>query len=177
MLTQVPMSDPIWDTVSDVLQKSWPNMCICWIEKNENNALMESYVIRKERMIAMRGESNVKEMTLFHGTKEASVDAICQNGFQVSMNRVSAYGKGTYFSPSAQMSNGYTDKSKNTEMSYMFVCKVLFGKCKVGTSNETIDTILYDNTVNTLKNPTIITTPYDDGAYPEYIVAYYKNAV
>ena len=177
MLTQVPMSDPIWDTVSDVLQKSWPNMCICWIEKNENNALMEFYVIRKERMIAMRGESNVKEMTLFHGTKEASVDAICQNGFQVSMNRVSAYGKGTYFSPSAQMSNGYTDKSKNTEMSYMFVCKVLFGKCKVGTSNETIDTILYDNTVNTLKNPTIITTPYDDGAYPEYIVAYYKNAV
>lgn len=176
MRSHVPMSDSIWDSVSDKLQESWPNMCICWIEKNENAELWNRYLTQKELLEALRGEKKIKEMSLFHGTKVHSIDPICKDGFKVSLNRVSAYGKGTYFSSSAQMSSSYTDTSRSDEMSYMFVCKVLVGKCKIGRSNEELDTMLYDNTVNTLKSPTIITTPYDNGAYPEYIVAFYKNA-
>lgn len=171
----VPMSDSIWDTVSNILTKSFPNMCICWIEKNNNIPLYNKYMLQKESLIQKRGEKNIFEKQLFHGTKYNFVDNICDEGFKVDMNRISAYGKGTYFSTSAQMSSGYTDKANN-EMSYIIVCKVLVGKYKIGVNNETVNTDLYDNTVNNLKNPTIITSPYDNGAYPEYVVAYYKNA-
>lgn len=172
----VPMSDPIWNIVAITLKKSYPNMCICWIEKNKNDQLEQQYQELKDKLIDLRGSEVITEKHLFHGTKVEYIDSICESGFKVERNRTSAFGKGTYFSTIATMSSNYTNTSIINEMSYMFVCKVIVGNCKVGTNNEIVNTNFYDNTVNKLVNPTIITTPYDVGAYPEYIVAFYKKA-
>ena len=172
----VSVSDPIWDRVSVVLSADYPKMCICWIERIDNPEVRAAYEARRQAMRAARGAERVSERVLFHGTKAHSVDGIVREGVAVGCNRVSAFGIGTYFATSAAMSAGYTDVLTETEMSYMFVCNVLVGVTKVGTGNETLDVTRYDNTTNLSVSPSIYTTPYDDGAFPEFIVGFYKRA-
>jgi len=172
----VSLSDPIWDRVSRVLEADYPAMCICWIERIDNPAVRAAYEARRQAIQQARG--HVSERVLFHGTKAHAVDAIVRDGFRVACNTVSAWGRGTYFATSAAMSAGYTDVREATEMSYMFVCNVLVGRCKTGVPNETVDVAVYDNTSNVATGEigSIVTTPYDDGAYPEYLVGFYKNS-
>lgn len=176
MRTVVPMSDPIWDTASKVLLTDYPKMCICWIERINNPEVREAYADRREAMREQIGTENVHERVLFHGTKANHIDDIVRDGFKVALNRVSAYGIGTYFATSAAMSASYTDVAYSSEMSFMFVCNVLVGRCAAGHHKATLDTRLYDNTTNDRLNPTIFTTPTDDRAFPEYLVAFYKRA-
>ena len=172
--TRVPLSNPIWEYVSSIIELTYPQMCICWIDKIENIDLIEQYNIRKSMIKEKRGF--VEELTLFHGTKGDNVNSIIKYGFLTDMNKVSGYGVGTYFSTSSKISSFYS-KNKKSELSYMFVCKVLVGKTKCGMVNENIDINLYDNTINRENRPDIYTTPYDDGAYPEFLIAFYKNNV
>ena len=171
-LSRLPLSDPIWEYVSKILELTYPEMCICWIDKIDNPTLKTNYESRK--LLIQQSRGFVEEMTLFHGTSDANAQDIVKEGFQPSFNRTSVYGIGTYFSTSSKISSFYS-RFNNTDMSYLFVCKVLVGKTKIGVANEILDVTQYDNTVNTTKNPTIYTTPYDNGAYPEYLVAFYKN--
>ena len=170
---RVNLSDPIWEYVASILEVNYPNMCICWIERIQNPSLQEKYKKRKDQIQFKRG--SVEEMTLFHGTKETNLKSIMKNGFLINMNTTSAYGLGTYFSTSSRLSSFYS-KSNTYELSYMFVCKVLVGATKCGMHNEKLNTDKYDNTVNRMDRPDIYTTPYDDGAYPEYLVAFYKTS-
>lgn len=170
--TRVSLSDPIWAYVSSIIELTYPEMCICWIDKINNSKLYEEYQKRKDIIKHKRGF--VDELTLFHGTRDSAVTSIIKHGFMSDLNVTSAYGIGTYFSTSSKISSFYS-KNSSTELSYMFVCKVLVGKTKIGLQNETINIKEFDNTINTKEKPTIYTTPYDDGAYPEYLVAFYKN--
>jgi hypothetical protein len=118
-------------------------------------------------------EPTIKE--LFHGTRDAAaVGPICSSGFDCSLNRASAYGRGTYFATNARMSAAYMG-SDEYELGYMFICDVLVGKCCVGTSGSHIDTKKYDNAVNSLSNPSIYVTPYHKGAFPKYVVSFYTE--
>lgn len=176
----VPTSDGIWDRVSKVLLADYPQMCICWIERIGNPAVRAAYDARRlamEAAAASTGGVPPTERVLFHGTKADRIDAIVRDGFKVALNRVSAYGIGTYFATSAALSAHYTDVSSRDEMSYMFVCRVLIGRIATGqTRNGILDTAQFDNTSNGGANPTIFTTPTDDRAFPEYLVAFYKKA-
>ena len=169
----VTLSNPTWDEISSALRLHYPNMCICWMDSIQNNALKTKYEKRKETIKLARKQ--VTEMRVYHGTKAGNVESIIENGFQTSHNRTCAYGIGTYFSNDANMSSFYTNMDKS-ELSYMFVCKLLVGNIKVGVHAEEVDTSKYDNTMNLPENAKIYTTPYDDGAFPEYIIAFYKNA-
>jgi poly [ADP-ribose] polymerase 10/14/15 len=126
---------------------------------------MES--IRSER-------TEVKEMQLFHGTNEHLINVIANEGFDPTKNTRAAYGYGTYFAKNASYSSNYMQTStKNSGITYMFLADVLVGKLdKYKLAYNTG----YDNNVDNLTNPTIITTPYANGAYPRYIIAFHKNA-
>lgn len=168
----VPLGDPIWDEISVALREHYPNMCICWIDKVINDKVQYAYEEKKEAIREHR--ESVKEIRVFHGTKHAYVSNIVKYGFMVDRNITSAFGKGTYFSNEAKMCSSYTNLDRG-ELSYMFVCKLLVGKVKLGSNNEKHDGT-YDNTVNNIDKPTIWTTPYDNGAFPQFLVAFHKNA-
>jgi hypothetical protein len=158
-----------------MIRKSYPNSCILYVEEIVNEELLERYQEKKTELQGLRGEHRVKELQLFHGTKHTNINSIAGFGFSKEFNKTSAYGKGTYFSTKAMYSRTYTDND-NTDVSYMFICDVLVGNCTVVTGPREINTELYDNSVDNLSNPTIYVSPYDDGCYPRYLVAFHKNA-
>lgn len=163
----VEMSEPIYDIISKRIRESFPQSCICWIEEIINPSLREAYEARKSKI--------GNEQQLFHGTSENAVNAIAGGGFDPSYNTVSAYGKGTYFARDASYSYNYMKTQKNG-ISYMFLCDVLVGRSCLGSNGAVINTEKYDSSVNSLEKPTIFVTPYADGAYPKYIIAFHKTA-
>lgn len=171
----ITMANPIFDELSKYIENSYPNACILYIDEVINEKLAKQYETRKAYLISKRGAENIKEMRLFHGTKAGVIDTIAENGFQKKYNKVSAFGKGTYFSTTATYSKDYSDRD-NKEVSYMFVCDVLIGNCTVVNGPNELNTKSYDNSVNSAVNPTIYVTPYDDGCLPRFLIAFYKNA-
>jgi len=171
----VSLSSKIYDDITKLIRISYPNACVLYMDEILNDILLSQYHQRKTIIEELRGKENVREIMLFHGTKVECINNIATNGFMKCFNKVSAYGKGTYFSTKASYSSHYTDKD-NTDVSYMFVCDVLVGKCVVVNGPKEIDLTLYDNSVNNITTPDIYVTPYDDGAYPRYLVAYHKKA-
>lgn len=174
-LTPVSLSDPTYDAISDVLYKTYPNACILWIEKVDNPKLEAAYQARKLDIQQKRGKGVVTEKTLYHGTAEANVKNIIDNGFDPECNVVSAYGIGTYFATQALLSSRYA-KPLADEVSFMICASVLVGKCAMGTNKGVIDISRFDNSVNSLSDPTIIVTPYKDGCVPRYVIAFHRSA-
>ncbi len=171
----VSLSAKVYDDITNNIQKSFPNACVLYVDEVINDELYSKYTARKISVEEARGVDNVKELSLFHGTKANCINSIARDGFLTSYNKASAYGKGSYFSTTALYSRSYTDKD-DTEVSYMFVCDVIVGNCTVINGPNNIDTKVFDNSINIVNNPTIYVTPYDDGAYPRYLVAFHKNA-
>ncbi len=158
-----------------MIRNSYKNACILYIDEIINEELLSKYQQRKSYIEEIRGKENVFEHQLFHGTKVDCINNIATNGFMKQFNKTSAYGKGTYFSTKASYSCHYTDKD-TTDISYMFICDVIVGKYTVVNGPLEINTAMYDNSVNNITLPDIYVTPYDDGAYPRYLVAFHKNA-
>ena len=95
-----------------------PTFCIAEILEVYNDPL--PFAIR------LSNTKNPKVKEMYHGTKSQYVHGILRNGLKASHNRVSAYGKGTYFSPQARLSLfSYTNKSSIDELSYVFLCDVI----------------------------------------------------
>ena len=161
------MSDKRFDEIYELVQKSFPNCCIVYIEEVFNEFLLKNYNECKRDMVEFNSEKQ-----LFHGTSESAVGSIINYGFDPTMNKTSAYGYGTYFAVDAKYSNNYMRSSN--EITFMFLANVLIGK--LATRQPRSETFTWDNNVDNLLNPTIYTTPYHGGAYPRYVVAFHKNA-
>jgi hypothetical protein len=182
-IKRVDLGNKIFDEIDNKMRESYYDCCILYIDEIYNDELNEKYEKCKQGLIEKRGEKEIKELTLFHGTKHSSILGITEGGFKVSLNRVNAYGIGTYLSPNAKMATGYTNVTKGddtyldgVEVSYLFYCKVLVGKKTVGKAGALLNTNEFDVGVNNVKNPTIYSIPYDDAIVPLYLVAFYKNA-
>lgn len=169
---RVGLYDPIYDEISNKIRETYKNVCVLWVDKINNEKLTNKYEMRKKEIKEKRGD--VKELKLFHGTSEKCAESIIINGFDVSKNIKSAYGKGTYFSTSASMSQTYS-KSSNDKCSFIFLSKVLIGNCCDGNTDRKINTNIYDNFVNNSISPSIYVTPYNDGALPLYLISFYKG--
>jgi hypothetical protein len=145
------------------------------MEEITNPAIEEEYKKQKDTLIRLRGEDTVQELSLYHGTGENVANVIAEKGFDPTLNRTSMYGRGTYFAKNASYSKNYAPPSKGDEISFMLICSVLVGKMSVYGINKAIDTTIHDNSVDVLKNPEIYVTPYQYGAIPRYLVAFYKG--
>lgn len=169
----VAMSDKRYDEIVEGISKSYKNSCVLWIEEVDNCVLEEAYQIQKRELQSLRGDRSITELSVYHGTQENVARIIIKEGFDPTVNRKSAYGKGTYFARDASYSKDYSPPSSANDISYMLICKMILGKTKTYGSNETIDTRIHDNSVD--QSGSIYVTPYQFGAVPQYLVAFYKN--
>lgn len=170
------MSDKRYGEISDRIRKDYPNSCILFIDEVVNPYTRQAYEQRKETIAAARGGSaSVEEAPLFHGTHANLIDRIAEEGFDPTKNVAAAYGPGTYFAKSAAYSFHYMKSADKNGISYMFMCDVLIGK-KIIYNSQVRDRSDYDNSVDNVQAPTIIVTPYCDGAYPRFIIAFHKSA-
>jgi len=108
------------------------------------------YSIEKAAMREKRGENDINEKHLFHGTRDKEViDGIIRNGFAKQLIHTHVWGKGLYFSPFASFSYDYTSSGHQpnwaygqfgmeqnlkdfadsiTKTRFMFYCRVICGK-------------------------------------------------
>ena len=172
----ISMSDKRFDKISDMVRKSYVNACVLYIDEVVNAPLQEAYERRRESIKSMRGA--VEERQLFHGTSDEFIDPIAINGFDPTKNKTAMYGYGTYFAVNASYSYNYMRSATNNEVTYMFLADVLIGLQTQGKRQQPGTAAVYDwdNNVDVLSKPTIYTSPYADGAYPRYIIAFHKNA-
>jgi Poly(ADP-ribose) polymerase catalytic domain len=171
----ISLSSKIYDDICGKIRASYPKSCVLYIEEVINDKLQQQFADRKSRMQEIRGEIPIQTLQLFHGTAHRNIDNIAKHGFQKSYNKTSAYGKGTYFATAASYSRSYTNSDKE-DVSYMFLCDVLVGKCFRFAGGQEINTDVYDNSVDNLTSPTIYVSPYNDGCIPRYLIAFHKNA-
>ena len=163
IFSPVSMSDKRFSEISDRVRESYPNACILYIDEVMNLPLLQSFE-------QLKNSRTFEVKQLFHGTYNNLINIISSEGFDPTKTRTAAYGYGTYFAKNASYSFNYM-KSK-VDVTYMFLADVLVGRL------TTLQTKLgdWDNNVDNLKNPTIYTTPYPNGAYPRYVIAFHKNA-
>ena len=165
------MDNKRYDTISDLIYKSYPQACILYIDEVVNRGLESAFEDRKAVIAANRGLVDVQQM--FHGTKEENINKIARWGFDPTLNTRSAYGYGVYFARDASYSKEYMHASEPKKPTFMFLADVLIGTKKQGGCKGDSS---YDNNCDSFDNPRIITTVYSDGAYPRYIVAFHKEA-
>jgi len=136
----------------------------------------------------------VQEQNLFHGTPdEETVRCVCHQNFDPRMHgrHATSYGKGAYFSISAEYSNDYAqpqtclDSSKNSGRRFMFFARVLVGKSTRGKSKfqrpPPVDPscahgALYDSCVDSISHPKIFVIFDNNQCYPEYLIEYEVHA-
>ena len=174
-MRSVFMSDKQFDKISARIRESYPNACILWIDEIHNRNLEQEHEDLYQTIISKRGADKVTKQELFHGTAESNIKSIATDGFQVSYSKIAAFGKGTYFSKYANYSINYSTDGKD-KICYMFLCSVITGEPSVYGNMQEINKELHDNSVDSIKSPTMYITPYDYGGIPKYIIAFYKHA-
>lgn len=170
----IPLGDKRYDAIEAGIRKSYPNSCVLWIEEVCNPDLEEAYTFKKQEIETLRGKP-CGEAELYHGTRKGAVATILRDGFDPTVNKRSAYGKGSYFAAQASYSREYAPPASD-EISYMLICSVLIGSVGTYGDSKVIDTTKHDLSVNNLKTPTIYAMPYKEGAVPRYVVAFHRNA-
>ena len=150
----VPLSETkTWDEISLEVRKSYKNACIVYIDECISSYLKTRYG-KKEGM---------KEVLVWHGTKEDVIDKICKEGFDPKYNKRSRYGKGVYFSSDLKISLDEEYASKDTgELNNVFFCKICFTKGNVTMDDE--------------QNPKIFVIPSIEQSIPLFIVGFYKTS-
>ena len=172
----VAMSNETYDKIESGIRESYPNSCVLWIEKVTNSWLDEHFEAQRT-LIETKRQKPCQVWQLYHGTKEEAINSIINHGFNVSSNVRNAYGIGTYFAKNANYSKDYAAPAPSDQVSFMLLCDVLIGEIATGYgSGKAIDVEKHDNSVDNIKKPGIIVTPYDYGAIPRYIIAFYRNA-
>ena len=141
-MNYLPLSDPKFDKIASLM----PDCCVLEIHEIENE-YNDFEVLAK----------NKKVIQLFHGTKHNNIHSIIEEGLKTSYNKVSAYGKGVYFSDCVKFSmSGYTDISPD-ERSYVFLCDVIESEVKKGSNR-------------------IFVCPNDNSHRVKYLISFYKLA-
>ncbi len=166
MTEYVKMSDPNYTMISDAVRASYPNSCICWVEYVRNDALDARF---DDYYKSVGGEVQ----RLFHGTNEEVVGCICVEGFKPQYNKMSAFGKGVYFSTRAQYSKDYAP-ARNDGLAFMIVADVAIGKVARGSINAVIPAG-YDSFTDNPKRPDMYIVDKAEACVPKFIVSFAPN--
>jgi len=95
-----------------MISTTYKNSCIFWIQEVNNKSLEDLFEQNKNYIPF----PNIKR--LFHGTSEKISNIIIDEDSKPSLNTVSAYGKGVYFSTRYLYSKMYC-KAKNNDIAYL----------------------------------------------------------
>ena len=126
----------------------------------------------------------MNELQLFHGTQqEAVVQAIFKQNFDWRLcgKNATVFGKGSYFAKDALYSDRYTGPKKHTGVRWMFLARVLTGRCTQGQKDivrpPPINNLrpygdLYDSCVDNVAKPRVYVIFDNDQCYPEYVISY-----
>ncbi|KAG1953460.1 protein mono-ADP-ribosyltransferase TIPARP [Pimephales promelas] len=148
------------------------------IKRIQNVDLWELFCRKKTQMMRIKGQSDIEEQMLFHGTSAKNVHSICTFNFNCRLSdkrrRGHVLGKGTYFAKHASLATRYSE-AKSTKV--MLIARVLVGKYKTGhqdycTPNDDQNENIHDSCVDDEICPRIFVIFDSTQIYPEYVLEY-----
>ncbi|XP_050959398.1 protein mono-ADP-ribosyltransferase PARP11-like [Labeo rohita] len=153
------------------------------INRIQNMDLWELFCRKKIQLMRIKGQSDIKEEMLFHGTSAKNVHSICTYNFDCRLSDKKrgghTFGKGTYFAKHASFANNY---SANTGLGtkVMLLARVIVGKYKTGrqdycTPDDDLDERIHDSCVDDMLCPRIFVIFDSNQIYPEYLIEYRSN--
>ncbi|XP_041636825.1 protein mono-ADP-ribosyltransferase PARP11-like [Cheilinus undulatus] len=163
------------------------------ISRIQNLDLWEMYCRKKKQLMRLKGDKEIQERRLFHGTKNKNVDTICKYNFDLRLagHHGSLYGKGIYFAKHAAYADKYsrestdplpfyggiTQSSLGQSFKIIFLARVLVGASHVGQrdfqkpDHGCLENI-HDSCVDDIKHPNIYIIFDPNQIYPEYLIQY-----
>lgn len=175
-LLYVSMNEPVYNEITKNIRKTYPNACIIEVSKIIHDEYTELSFLQMFENYVQENE-NTEIVQLFHGTSEESVHNILDKGFKKSMNTVSAFGKGTYFSNDVKVSKQYAAsrasqrQKRDHGLIFTIIADVIISS--KGLPHTKPEPSCY---VNSMTYPTIFCVTCDDNIIPRYVVSYVENA-
>ncbi|KAL2093805.1 hypothetical protein ACEWY4_011117 [Coilia grayii] len=165
--------------VENMFSRTMQRSTVHSIRRVQNLLLWRDFQWQRDKMKVRADQGHVREMELFHGTDQASLDAICEHNFDWRICGVhgSHYGKGSYFARDASYSDRYSALGSSSRK-IMFVAQVLVGDYTRGKSAYLRPPAresgkgFYDSCVDSVSNPSIFVIFEKYQIYPEFIVEY-----
>jgi len=185
---------PVPDGPEKKLAKEWfmsslsPAIKVIQVYRIQNLSLWQSFAVKRQTILSREGASasvdgrasDLERAWLFHGTTADIVPKIMQQGFNRSFcgRNATMLGKGVYFARDASYSSSHAYAAPDESgIQRMFLCRVVVGKCCVGVKDalapgmqDAGKHLLYDTTVDNVRDPSIYVTYHDAQAYPEYLI-------
>jgi hypothetical protein len=162
-----PASDEYNQAVAHFLRSAGDGYVVEGVERVQNQGQWVMYQSKKREMMGL-GVYGADERLLFHGTDEATVDAIALRSFNRSFcgKNATAYGQGVYFARDASYSVNDTYSRPNADgVKHIFLSRVLVGTYAKGDSSMRTPPskagIVCDTTVDDTAKPTIFVA-YND---------------
>ncbi|KAL7827857.1 hypothetical protein AOLI_G00310090 [Acnodon oligacanthus] len=153
------------------------------IYRIQNVDLWELYCRKRAQLKKLKGQPDIEEQMLFHGTSRDNVHSICLYNFDCNLSdqrrRAHILGKGTYFAKHASYAAKYSLIAKPgvNALQIMFLARVTVGKYKTGQSNlckpdgDQKENI-HDSCVDNEMYPRIFVIFDSNQIYPEYLLEY-----
>ncbi|XP_073691740.1 protein mono-ADP-ribosyltransferase PARP11-like [Garra rufa] len=153
------------------------------IKRIQNLDLWELFCRKKVQLMRIKGQSDIKEEKLFHGTSAKNVHSICTFNFNCKLSdkkrMAHVFGKGTYFAKHASYATKYSENTAwGTKV--MLLARVIVGKYKTGredycTPDDDLDDKIHDSCVDNTRYPRIFVIFDCNQIYPEYVLEYRSN--
>ncbi|XP_017349400.3 protein mono-ADP-ribosyltransferase PARP11 isoform X2 [Ictalurus punctatus] len=149
----------------------------------QNVDLWELYSRKKIQLMRIKGQSDIEQRWLFHGTGKNNVENICLYNFDCriseSKRQGHVLGKGTYFALHASYADKYSRILSQgvNDTRIMFLARVIVGKYTTGRPDlckpdgDQIENI-HDSCVDNTLCPRIFVVFNSDQIYPEYVLEY-----
>ncbi|XP_048012775.1 protein mono-ADP-ribosyltransferase PARP11-like isoform X3 [Megalobrama amblycephala] len=153
------------------------------INRIQNMDLWELFCRKKIQLMRIKGQSDIEEQMLFHGTSAKSVRSICTFNFSCRLSdkrrKGHVLGKGTYFAKHASLATKYSENTcQGTKV--MLLARVIVGKYRTGhqdycTPNDDQNDNIHDSCVDNALCPRIFVIFDSNQIYPEYVLEYRCN--
>ena len=157
------------------------------IDRVQNISLWQSYAVKKAATCAKEDDPDKAARKyvrawLFHGCPSDVVPKILQQGFNRSFcgKNATLYGKGVYFARDASYSTFPLYCAPDAQgVQTIFLVRAVVGQWSKGEKDALTPAIrdvarnmLYDCTVDNVRDPSIFVTYHDAQAYPEYMIKF-----
>lgn len=186
VLVSIQQGTPEWNEVTDLFGKTLVASRITKLERIQNKWLWERFVFAKQRMVE-KNKGQVKEMKLFHGTKNTRPKEIfkSEQGFDPRYSSQGMWGTGAYFAVDAKYSDNYSHISGIFKQ--MILARVLTGdtcRCAPDSSLKmpplkpclkvqgAFENERYDSVSGHTRGSDIFVIYDNEKAYPAYLITY-----
>ena len=157
------------------------------IDRVQNISLWQSYAVKKAATCAREDDPDKAARKyvrawLFHGCPSDVVPKILQQGFNRSFcgKNATLYGKGVYFARDASYSTFPLYCAPDAQgVQTIFLVRAVVGQWSKGVKDaltpevrDVARNMLYDCTVDNVRDPSIFVTYHDAQAYPEYMIKF-----